>query len=171
MKRILVLVAWAGASHAFAQQVIVTGRVRDFDSAAALAGATIAATDSLGARSIVSAGDPGTYALPLPTDRAFTVTYSAEGHVPKRILIDTRGIPEKERSAQFDLTVDVTLMRPEEGVDYGVLDRPIGRCAYSAEEDQVTWDLPYTRERSAAIRALMDAHQRAHQRIAPPATH
>lgn len=171
MKRALGPALLALALHTSAQHVIVSGKLRDFDTAAALAAATIGATDPTGASIPAIANDTGGYTLRLPFDHAWELTFRAGSHVPKRILMDTRGIPAEERRNDFVITVDATLMEPEPEVDYSALDRPIGRCAYAAQERTVAWDLPYTRERSAAIRALMEEHQRAHQRISPPATH
>ena len=149
--------------------VHVFGRVRNYDSARTVAGVTVRASDTLLVfAASINTDDSGRYTLELPYDHAYLLTYSGAGLVTKRLILDVRDIPAADRVSNAAMNIDITLLERQEGVDYAVMDRPIGRCAYSATDHGIVWDLAYTQALRAAIRSTTDAHQAARSQGRPP---
>ena len=150
--------------------VYVFGKVRNYDSAHAVPGATVAARDTLLAFAVsTTTDDSGKYALDLPYEHAYLLSFSCKGLVTKHLILDAREVPADDRAGGAAMNIDITLLERLEGVDYAVLDRPIGRCLYSATEHGMVWDILYTQALRSAIRSTTDAHQAARSQMVTPA--
>ncbi len=84
--------------------------------------------------------------LILPLDYVYDVRCVKKGYVFKHVEIDLTGIPEENNEGGFRLELDMTLfhLRPE--FDISVMQKPIGKCAYDSDTDNIEFDLAYTIE-------------------------
>ena len=94
-------------------------------------------------------GADGLYSFYLPIGFEYEVWFGGSAFANKKLYIDATQLPEEKRPR--DLTLDVSLFRAVEGVDFSILDEPFVRMAFDAESDQVRMDEEYTRKRKVEL--------------------
>jgi hypothetical protein len=152
------LLSIAGLISAFTigqPDVVVYGAVKDIRTGERLTGITVEAIDlKWGRWELAATNDSSKYELDLGRNGEWLLTYSASGYVSKRIKLILFGPTPEEWIGGFGMNVDMTMIQPQEGVDYSILDEPFGICRYNRETGNFEWDLPYTekmREQQAAL--------------------
>jgi hypothetical protein len=94
-------------------------------------------------------GADGLYSFYLPVGFEYEVWFGGSAFANKKLYVDATQLPEEKRPR--DLTLDVSLFRAVEGVDFSILNEPFVRMAYDAETDQVRMDEEYTRKRKVEL--------------------
>lgn len=84
--------------------------------------------------------------LSLPLDHVYRVELSAQGHVPKHVIMDLNGPGIKQRKWGYDTRFKLKLMPRIDSVDYSVCDRPVSLTSFNKRENQFIWDDRYTFE-------------------------
>ncbi len=84
--------------------------------------------------------------LVLPLDHVYRVELSAEGHVPKHVLMDLNGPGVKQRKWGYNSRFNVQLMPLVDSVDFSVCERPLSKASFNKKENQFVWDERYTYE-------------------------
>ena len=96
--------------------------------------------------------DDGHYGVVLDTGK-YTLEYTAPGYVAKRVMFDGRKMPMSEAKKGYTLEADVSLFKPQDGVDYSILQQtPIGLAEYSPKSHTYDFDKTYTKN----IKNLID---------------
>ncbi|HRD52485.1 MAG TPA: hypothetical protein PKY96_07545, partial [Flavobacteriales bacterium] len=75
------------------------------------------------------------------------------------ILLLLNGPSDEEWVGGYGMNVDMTMIKPKQGVDYSVLDEPFGICRYNSETGNFEWDLAYTEKMRERQMALLNAHR------------
>lgn len=84
--------------------------------------------------------------LDLPLDHVYRVELSAEGHVPKHVIVDLNGPGIKQRKWGYNTRFKLKLMPRIDSVDYSVCERPVSMASFNKRENQFNWDDRYTFE-------------------------
>ncbi|MCB0794756.1 MAG: hypothetical protein KDB88_08470, partial [Flavobacteriales bacterium] len=75
-------------------------------------------------------------------------------------------IPEEERVGGHGMNVEMTLFNELPGIDFSVLDKPIGKAKFDPANNEVTWDLEYTNGIRNEIARLMKEWEDKQKRAA-----
>ncbi len=135
--------------------VYVYGTVKDYTTAKKLDAVTVAVYKNGVKLTETVTSANGKYEFNLDYGSDFKIVYSKAGIVSKFINIDTRNIPEEERAGGHGMNVEMTLFNELPGVDFSILQQPIGKAKYDAASGDVTWDLQYTDQIRSELARLM----------------
>lgn len=100
--------------------------------------------------------DSGTYEFFLPLEYKYLIVFSAEGYVHKSVEIDARYMSMEDRSGGFTMEMDLSLFQEIPGVDFSVLDQPIGKCRFDRMSNSMSFDFEYTKVISDSVAVLQD---------------
>ncbi len=79
------------------------------------------------------------FSVPFGVD--YLITVSKDEFVSKKFDINTNGIPPEKSSSNFKvIQADITLFKRMKGVDYSILDQPIIKYSYNAEDEVFAFD-------------------------------
>ncbi len=109
----------------------------------------------------------GRYELELNKQGIFWILFDAPGKVGKRIEIDTRGA-RSERIGGYGMNVDVTLFDSIPGLDFSILNEPMGRACFVGTKDEFNWDLAYTQAMRERIAKMLKAYDDSRKRTIAP---
>ncbi len=156
----------APALLAQVDNVYVYGTVKDYVSSKKLDGVTVTVFKNGGKLAEVITSASGKYEFNLDYGSEYKLVYSKTGVVSKNITIDTRNIPEEERVGGHGMNVEMTLFSELPGIDFSVLQQPIGKAHFDPTTKEVTWDLVYTEQIKAEITRLMKEYDEKKKREA-----
>ena len=164
----LLLVLFLGAFTVSAQvdNVYVYGTVKDYATSKKLDGITVTVYKNGGKLAEVVTNASGKYEFNLDYGSDYKIVYSKPGMVSKNISIDTKNIPEEERVGGHGMNVEMTLFAELPGIDFSMLQQPIGKAKFDAASKEVTWDLQYTEQVRAEIQRLMKEYDEKKKREA-----
>ncbi|MBK9148353.1 MAG: hypothetical protein IPM12_11135 [Flavobacteriales bacterium] len=156
MRYLLLVLSGMITAFTIAQpDVLVYGLVKDIRTGERPTGISVEAIDlKWGRWKLAATSDSSKYELDLGRNGEWLVTFSVPGYVSKRIKLMLFGPTPEEWVGGFGMNVDMTMIQPQEGVDYSLLEEPFGICRYNSETGMFEWDLAYTekmRERQAAM--------------------
>jgi hypothetical protein len=101
--------------------VMVYGTVKDMTTAKKLDGVVVTVFKN-GAKLVeVSTNASGKYEVNLDYGSDFKIMCSKPAFVGKNITINTKEVPEEERSGGHGMNIDFTMMAELSGVDYSIL--------------------------------------------------
>jgi sulfur transfer complex TusBCD TusB component (DsrH family) len=111
-------------------------------------------------------GGNGRFKLKIPPDEDFVLSISKFGYVTKKIAINTIGIPVE--GGRFTYDVEIDLLKAFPGLDYSVLNQPIGRIIYNGllqPEPNFDYDKAYTAKIQAQLSKLKDLARLAREKL------
>ncbi|MBK7947138.1 MAG: hypothetical protein IPJ85_18350 [Flavobacteriales bacterium] len=133
--------------------VVVFGTVKDFSTAKKIDAVTVTVFKNGGKLVEVPSNASGKYEVNLDYGAEYKLLLAKKGYVSKNIVIDTRNIPEEDRSGGHGMNIDFTLMADMPGVDFSVLLEPFGKAKFDPAAATISWDIEYTsRMRDAQAR-------------------
>jgi hypothetical protein len=135
--------------------VYVYGTVKDYVSSKKLDGITVTVYKNGAKLAEVVTSASGKYEFNLDYGSDFKLVYTKPGMVSKNISIDTKNIPEEERVGGHGMNVEMTLFQELPGIDFSILQQPIGKAKFDPTSKEVTWDLQYTDQVRSEIARLM----------------
>ncbi len=135
--------------------VYVYGTVKDYVTSKKLDGITVTVYKNGGKLAEVVTSASGKYEFNLDYGSEYKLVYGRSGMVSKNIAIDTKNIPEEERVGGHGMNVEMTLFNELPGIDFSVLQQPIGKAKFDPTTKEVTWDLQYTEQVRSEIARLM----------------
>ncbi|MBK6542711.1 MAG: hypothetical protein IPG10_15810 [Flavobacteriales bacterium] len=139
--------------------VYVYGTVKDYTSAKKLDGVAVAVYKNGAKLTEVVTNASGKYEFNLDYGADYKIMYVKTGIVSKNITIDTRNIPEEERVGGHGMNIEMTLFSELPGIDFSVLQQPIGKAKFDPTSSEVTWDLQYTEQIRSEIARLMKEYE------------
>jgi catechol-2,3-dioxygenase len=149
------------AAAAQVDMVVVFGTVKDFSTAKKIDGVTVTVFKNGGKLVEVPTNASGKYEVNLDYGAEYKLLLAKKGYVSKNIVIDTRNIPEEDRSGGHGMNIDFTLMAELPGVDFSVLLEPFGKAKYDKAAATISWDIEYTtRMRDAQAKLLKEYEER-----------
>ncbi len=175
---LFLLLVIAPAFSAFAQapgrvefEFIFAGKVTEFDEKKAkdvpvdacsvnlYKGTTLVSTNSTSSN--------GKFKIVVPHDGDFVVQITKAGYITKRIAINTFNVPDERTGgpfAQFDVEIDLFKLFP--GLDYSVLNNPVGRIIYNPAPavDDFDYDKVYTAQIQSQLDKLKELARQAREK-------
>ena len=88
-------------------------------------------------------------------DKFYKIVFSSPGYVSKYVTIDLRDIPPAKQVGGFEMNIDISLFKQLDGIDYSLLDEPIGKAKYYAKTGVMVWDMAYTQDMQRKIRDII----------------
>lgn len=146
--------------------VYVYGTVKDYISSKKLDGVVVSVFKNGAKLAETTTNASGKYEFNLDYGSDYKIVYGKGGMVAKNITIDTRNIPEEERTGGHGMNVEMTLFNELPGMDFSVLQQPIGKAKFDATTSEVTWDLQYTEQIRSEIARLMQEYDAKKKREA-----
>ena len=99
----------------------------------------------------------------IPCDHLYKIEFSAPGYVSKHVIIDARSIPIEEQLGGFDMDIDITLFKRIEGLDYSILDTPVGVSRYDPFVYAIAWDPIPVRRTQDELKRLMRSYDKLYK--------
>lgn len=149
------------SASAQVDMVVVFGTVKDFSTAKKIDAVTVTVFKNGGKLVEVPSNASGKYEVNLDYGAEYKLLLAKKGYVSKNIVIDTRNIPEEDRSGGHGMNIDFTLMADMPGVDFSVLLEPFGKAKFDPAAATISWDIEYTsRMRDAQARLLKEYEEK-----------
>lgn len=102
----------------------------------------------------------------LPCDHLYKIQFTAPGYVTKHIVIDARSIPLEDQLGGFSMDVDITLFKAIDGVDYEILEKPVGISRYDPYTYSIAWDPNQVGRMQDKLKKLMKAYDKHWKELA-----
>lgn len=151
---LLLLCMAALGAHAQIDNVYVYGTVKDYNTSKRLDGITVSVYKDGALHSSVVTSANGKYEFNLDYGYEYKLLFDKPGMVGKNVVINTRQIPEEERIGGLAMNVEMTLFQDIPGIDYSLLQQPIGKSKYDPSTNMLAWDLEYTEQMRAELNRL-----------------
>lgn len=103
----------------------------------------------------ITTDEIGGFSFTLKTDNQYILVFSKLGYVSKKIVVSTANVPINTSVVRSG--IDVELFKEIDGVDFSILNQPIGEFFYSPNKKNLDYDKEYTN----SIREKLDALQNA----------
>ncbi|HRH71137.1 MAG TPA: hypothetical protein PLB89_16665 [Flavobacteriales bacterium] len=125
--------------------MMLFGIVEDLKSGKPLSNACVRfATDSVMGDSVFTDGR-GAYQTFIPLGDRYRLTYAADGHHVKSLIVDATGEMEPaDRQREWNLRIDITLASSALDLPEDLLDMPFGIASWVPAMHEFQWDGPYT---------------------------
>lgn len=124
----------------------VDGTVKDEDGGR-ITGATIALYQDGAELKRVTTGNNGRFDLYLDFGHEYIVEISKPSYVTKKLYLNTNNVPVDEQLWGYEFGgFVVDMFKRMEGVDYSILDKPIGKVYYEPNVENFVDDKLYTRQ-------------------------
>ena len=137
------------------QDFYIYGNVKDHFTRKKIDGVTVKVIQDGKIYDTQTSSSSGKYEFFLPLDHLYKVVYEKDGMVSKNVEIDTRNIPEEDRRGGFSYNTDMSLFEVMEGVDFSILEQPIGKAKFMAERGNVEFDFGYTNRIQAEVDKIL----------------
>lgn len=162
----LLLLLCGTAAHAQVDNVYVYGTVKDYNTSKKLDGVTVTVfKDGTKFASVVTSAN-GKYEYNLDYGYEYKLQFEKQGMVGKNVTINTRSIPEEQRVGGLAMNVEMTLFTDIPGIDYTILQQPIGKSKYDPSTQMLAWDLEYTENMRAQLDRLQKEYDEKKKREA-----
>ncbi len=117
----------------------IKGKITDDLSAIVDANVIITQNSKIVSKLLTDATGHFNFSVPFGVD--YLITVSKDEFVSKKFDINTNGIPPEKSSSNFKvIQADITLFKRMKGVDYSILDQPIIKYSYNAEDEVFAFD-------------------------------
>lgn len=143
------------AANAQIDNVYVYGTVKDYNTSKKLDGITVSVLkDGVQFTQVVTSAN-GKYEFNLDYGHDYKLVFDKVGMVGKNVSINTTGIPDADRQGGLAMNVEMTLFQELPGIDFKLLQQPIGKSKYDPDTKNLAWDLAYTEQIRAEMERLL----------------
>ena len=137
----------------------VDGTVKD-ENGGRISGATIALYQDGVELKRVNTGNNGRFDLYLDFGHEYIIEIAKSTYVSKKLYLNTNNVPVDEQLWGYEFGgFVVDMFKRMEGVDYSILDKPIGKVYYEPNVENFVDDKLYTREIKQEVDRLEDAQK------------
>jgi len=136
-------------------KLMLSGNVSDYFSEKSMTGVSVKLTSNGKYVNNVITDNKGEYEFFLDFEKEFTVLYEKAGFVSKKILVTTKGVPPNQRNKIADLIVEMTIFKKDKDLNVSFLDKPIGKAQYSAQTNEIDWNMGYTGPISQKLNGIL----------------
>lgn len=157
-----------GPDTASVHTVLVYGRIKDAETGEGMQRFHIRLEDAVSGALVDSAtieDDSASYEMELDYGRSYHLHYSADGYTAKSLVVDARDLTELNGAGGFAMHMNVGLVQRLLGIDYTLLDEPLGRAYYSEESTAIVWDTVHVAQRQRLLEQLMEEQARVRSRM------
>ncbi len=141
-------------------KVNVDGTVKDEDSKNPIESAKVELYKDTTFIKLIYTSEKGKYAFFLDPDMTYTVKVSMNGYASKLITINTRNVPDDtDVNGSFKVKMQVSLYNLIPGVDFSLLNKPIGSIFY--DKDEKNFDYSVDKEMSFKLEQLQANYEKS----------
>jgi hypothetical protein len=165
---LVLLLLLMGSTAALAQvdNVYVYGTVKDYNTSKKLDGVTVTVFKDGTKFASVTTSANGKYEYNLDYGYEYKLLFEKPGMVAKNVTINTASIPEAQRVGGLAMNVEMTLFTDIPGIDYSILQQPIGKSKYDPGTQMLAWDLEYTEHMRSELDRLQKEYDEKKKREA-----
>lgn len=157
----LILLALLLSLQSVAQNdVYIFGVVREAEFHKKVPGVSISIFQDGVKFNTVKTNSNGKYELVLNFDHEYKVVYSYPTLVTKFLTFNLKNVPEMDQEGGREINIDMELFSEIEGVDFSILDNPIGKFEYNASAMEINYNKEYTDQMKSQLMALMMEYNR-----------
>jgi len=125
-----------------AWKVDLEGGIKDEDSKQAIEGAKIEILKDASIIKTIYANEKGKFQYFLSPNNEYTIKVSSPGYVSKLISVSTTNVPDKvDVTGNFIVKMQVSLFHKVPGIDFSLLDKPVGSIFYEPKENNFDFDV------------------------------
>jgi hypothetical protein len=99
------------------------------------------------------------YRIALSFDKLYVIYFMCSGYVSKSVKIDLRNVPPEDQKYGFEMEIDMTIFKIKKGLDFSLLEEPIGIAKYNKVSGQLYWDKDCTKKIQSKIAGLMQIYE------------
>jgi hypothetical protein len=136
--------------------IFLDGEVTDYYTGESISGVIITASVNSATTAKGTSDRKGEYKTVLEYDKIYTITFSKPGYTSKIITMNTSGVPDLKRQKVPDMGAEITLFKPNDCIDAGILNTPIGRAIYYPNKNVMDWDMEYSMPRLEKLNKMLD---------------
>jgi hypothetical protein len=103
----------------------------------------------------------GKFKFVIDRETEYLVEFAKEYFVTKRVALNTKGIPPMSDIPFFEIELEMDLFPFVEGVDYSVLDEPMGMATYDDRIRNMRWDNKYKKRQAALYNKFWYQYEKA----------
>ncbi len=144
-----------------ATDISVNGILSDYHNEEPIISATTTITSEDNEVRILKVDSMGGWIDLIPCDHLYKIEFSAPGYVSKHVIIDARSIPLEEQLGGFSMDIDITLFREIQGIDFSLLEKPVGISKYDPYVYAMAWDANQVKRMQDEIKRLMKSYDKA----------
>ncbi|MBL7962428.1 MAG: hypothetical protein JNM31_01165 [Flavobacteriales bacterium] len=138
------LFGWVLLAQAQLDQVYIYGNVKDQYTSKKLDGVTVTILKNGAKLNEVKTNASGKYEVNLDYGADYSIVFNRANYISKNISIDTRNVPEEDRTGGHAINMDMSLFEELPGVDFSLLKQPFGKARYDATKKDLAFDFEYT---------------------------
>ena len=146
---------YAQGRSGISYEIVVRGRVLEETTGDPIKGAMVMVRRDGHSQDLIVTRSTGEYELVLERGSQYDITYTANGHVAKRVAVSTKGAPPQLDVPALTMTVDINLFPPIKNFSAALFEQPLGKAAYHAKARDIVWDEAYGKEMRNSIRLFM----------------
>lgn len=124
--------------------LLIQGAIKNKDTMKKMENVTVTVYQNGSVYDSFTTTSNGRYKFELPLGSSYSIKFSTEEFLSKAVNLDTRNIPEEDRSGGFLMDMDMTLFAYIEGFDKSILDQPIGKAVFDPLKNSIEFDYDYT---------------------------
>lgn len=103
----------------------------------------------------------GKFKFQIDREKEYVIEFTKLHFVTKRVAIDTRNIPPMSDIPFFEIELEMDMFPFVEGVDYTVLEQPLGSAQYDDNLRNMRWDNKYKQKMAALYNRFWYEYERA----------
>lgn len=124
-------------------ELIIKGALKDSETLKKLENCQVTVFKNGTQFDLFETGGSGKYEFRLPLGYNYDIKFAKDGYVAKIVRIDTRNIPEEDRAGGFQLDMPGILFQYVEGFNLDIMKEPVGKVAFSSQENAMDFDIGY----------------------------
>lgn len=108
----------------------------------------------------VTTGKNGRFDLFLDFGHEYVIEIEKSGFVSKKLYINTHNVPAEEQAWGYEFGgFIIDLFKDVPGIDYSILDKPVGKVYYDEVISNFQYDKAYTKEIQAEVKELEEKYE------------
>lgn len=108
----------------------------------------------------VTTGKNGRFDLFLDFGHEYFIEIEKSGFVSKKLYINTHNVPADEQAWGYEFGgFIIDLFKDVQGIDYSILDKPVGKVYYDEVISNFQYDKAYTKEIQAEVKELEEEYE------------
>lgn len=151
----------SSSEDAIATDISVNGVLTDYHSELPITTAVTTITSEENDVRTLAVDSFGGWIDLIPCDHLYKLEFSAPGYVSKHVIIDARSIPLEEQLGGFSMDIDITLFRELDGIDFSLLQKPVGVSKYESFVYAIAWDAKQVGRMQDELKQLMKSYDKA----------
>lgn len=137
----------------------ISGKVTDYFTNQPVSGTSVKVTENGNYVNNVVCDGKGVYVTYVDFEKEYIVIYEKAGYVPKKVIVNLKGVPPDKRTKVNDLVIEMTIFKQDKDLNVSFLDQPIGKANYIPQTNEIDWNMGYTAPISQKLNQILDTYK------------